>query len=258
MQDSKGNTDMQPTPSTPDPIITCRHVGIAYGRQEVVHDVCLEIPRGSFLPFVGPNGAGKTTLLRAILGLIRPRRGEIITPFRTRPAGYVPQQRTIDPLYPVSVRQIVAMGLYPQLGWWRRPSRRLRRIVQEALEAFGLGDHARKTFSELSGGMKQKALLARAFVSGADVFVMDEPTSQLDEESENEVFAHLLRLSSDEGKTVLLAIHGLRDIGDLGPQVCLVEHGRVRLVSTSEAFSPHRMRPDNPTGGNSNKGGPRS
>jgi len=248
---------MQPTQPVPDPVISCRHVSIAYGRQEVVHDVCLEIPRGAFLPFVGPNGAGKTTLLRAILGLIRPRRGEIVTPFRTSPAGYVPQQRTIVPLYPVSLRQIVAMGLYPKLGWWRRPNRQLRRVVTEALDAFSLGDHARKRFSELSGGMKQKALLARAFVSGAEVFIMDEPTSQLDEESENDVFAHLLRLSRERGKTVLLAVHGFRDMADVGPQVCLVDHGRVRLVPTSEAFSSRRTRPDTPTGEAADSGGPR-
>ena len=233
---------MTPTTSNKDAIITCRNVSIAYGRQEVIHDVSLEIPRGSFLPFVGPNGAGKTTLLRAILGLIRPRRGEIITPFGTSPPGYVPQHRTIDPLYPVSVRQIAAMGLYPKLGWWRRGPKKLRLTVQKALEEFGLGDHANKIFSELSGGMKQKAMLARAFVSGADVFIMDEPTSQLDEKSEKEVFAHLLRLSRREGKTVLIAVHGMHEVLELPPRVCLVEHGRIRLAETSDVF-PARLAP---------------
>jgi manganese/zinc/iron transport system ATP- binding protein len=241
------------TVTTPnaEAIITCRNVSIAYGRQEVIHDVSLEIPRGAFLPFVGPNGAGKTTLLRAVLGLIRPRRGEIITPFRTSPPGYVPQHRTIDPLYPVSVRQIAAMGLYPKLGWWRRGPRELRQTVQRALAEFGLGDHANKIFSELSGGMKQKVMLARAFVSGAEVFIMDEPTSQLDEKSEKEVFAHLLRLSRDEGKTVLMAVHGMHEVLELPPRVCLVEHGRVRLAETSEVFQERSL----PHGDNNPKGG---
>ena len=224
------------TPNT-EAIIACRNVSIAYGRQEVIHDVSLDIPRGSFLPFVGPNGAGKTTLLRAILGLIRPRCGQIITPFGALRPGYVPQHGTIDPLYPVSLRQIIEMGLYPQLGWWRRAAKKFKRTVQEALEEFGLGDHADKTFSELSGGMKQKAMLARAFVSGAEVFIMDEPTSQLDEQSEKDVFAHLLRLSRREGKTVLMAVHGMHEVLELPPRVCLVEHGRVRLADTSEVFA---------------------
>ncbi len=228
---------MSATAPNTEAIITCRNVSISYGRQEVIHNASLEIPRGAFMPFVGPNGAGKTTLLRAILGLIRPRRGEIVTPFGALRPGYVPQHGTIDPLYPVSLRQIIAMGLYPQLSWWRRTSKKLKRSVQEALDEFGLGDHADKTFSELSGGMKQKAMVARAFVSRAEVFIMDEPTSQLDEESEKDVFAHLLRLSRDEGKTVLMAVHGLHEILEAPQQVCLVEHGKVRLAETSGLFA---------------------
>ena len=212
-----------------DPIIVCDRVSIAYGRQEVVHDACLEIPRGVLLPFVGPNGAGKTTLLRAILGLLKPSAGNIRTPFADKPAGYVPQQKSIDPLYPVSTRQIVEMGLYPELGPWRRPGAEQRRRVDDVLARFGLAEHRRKTFGELSGGMKQKTLLARALVSGAEVFVLDEPTSELDEDTERDVLAHLVALVRDEGKTVLLAHHGLDQAAALADRVCVVHHGRVHL-----------------------------
>ena len=217
------------------PIIACSHVHIAYGRQEVVHDACLEIPRGILLPFVGPNGAGKTTLLRAILGLLRPCAGEIRTPFAEKPAGYVPQQKNVDPLYPVSTRQIVAMGLYPELGAWKRPNPEQRQRLEAALVRLDLQNHQRKTFGELSGGMKQKALLARALVSGAEVFVLDEPTSELDEETERDVLEHLVALARDEGKTVLLAHHGLDQAAALADRVCVVHHGRVHLDSISEA-----------------------
>ncbi len=215
--------------------VVCEHVAIAYGKQEVVHDACLRIPAGVLLPFVGPNGAGKTTLLRAILGLLTPVRGTIRTPFAEKPAGYVPQQKSIDPLYPVTTRQIVEMGLYPELGWWKRPGTEQRHRVAAVLERFGLADHQDKTFSELSGGMKQKALLGRALVSQADIFIMDEPTSELDEASEREVLSHLADLARHEGKTVLLAHHGLDQAGTLAEQVCVVCHGRVRLASVREA-----------------------
>lgn len=218
-----------------EPIIVCEHVAVAYGRQEVLHDVCLEIPSGSLLPFVGPNGAGKTTLLRAILGLLRPRRGIIRTPFQVRPPGYVPQQKAIDPLYPVSTRQIVAMGLYPELGWWRRPGPTGRARVDAVLDRFGLLEHGHKAFTELSGGMKQKALLARALVSGAQVLVMDEPTSELDEDSEQAVLGHLVRLCRDEGRTVLFAHHGLDQAGSLAERLCVVTHGNVHLADITQA-----------------------
>jgi ABC-type Mn2+/Zn2+ transport system ATPase subunit len=220
-----------------DPIIVCDHVCLAYGREEVVHDACLTIQPGSFLPFVGPNGAGKTTLLRAILGLLRPRKGRIVTPFHRCPPGYVPQQKSIDRLYPVSTRQIVAMGLYPQVGWWRRTTRSQQETVQRVLEHFNLAEHAKKTFGELSGGMRQKAMIARALAGGAEVFIMDEPTSELDEQSEKDLLGHLFRLSKEHGKTVLLAHHGLDHISELAPVLCLVKHGRVSMVKTEDVVS---------------------
>ena len=221
--------------ATPASIVVCEHVAVAYGRQEVLHDVCLEIPSGSLLPFVGPNGAGKTTLLRAILGLLKPTRGRIRTPFGSAPPGYVPQQKSIDPLYPVSTRQIIEMGLYPQLGCWQRPDRHQVARIDAVLAQFSLTAHQHKTFGELSGGMKQKALLGRALVSGAEVFIMDEPTSELDEDAEREVLAHLKALAREAGKTVLLAHHGMDQAGTLSDRVCVVNHGRVQIVAVGQA-----------------------
>jgi ABC-type Mn2+/Zn2+ transport system ATPase subunit len=221
-----------------EPIIVCEHVCVAYDDQQVLHDVSLEIPRGAFVPFIGPNGAGKTTLLRAILGLLKPQRGRIRTPFSRAPPGYVPQQKSIDPLYPVSVRQIVTMGLYGRLGWWRRPTQAQRAAVEAAMERLGLADHAYKRYSELSGGMKQKVLVARALVNGPEVVVMDEPTSELDQASEEDILAHLYRLSNEQGKTVLLAHHGLDALADMAIWVCLVDHGYVRVASAKDLARP--------------------
>jgi ABC-type Mn2+/Zn2+ transport system ATPase subunit len=219
------------------PIIICKDLCVSYGREEALRNVNIEIDKGSFVPFVGPNGAGKTTLLRAILGLIKPSRGEVVTPFRRSPPGYVPQHNSIGRLYPVSALQIVMMGLYHRLGPWRRPSGGQKRRTMEVLEQFGLAGHAHKTFHELSGGMKQKALVARAFISGAEVFVMDEPTSGLDDRSEKEVIAQLVRLSREEGKTVLLALHGADKIASLASQICMVHHGSVRMAEAREAVT---------------------
>lgn len=216
------------------PIIVCRDVVAGYGQEIVLHEVNLEITAGDYLPFIGPNGAGKTTLLRIILGLLRPRSGQVITPFRNKPPGYVPQIKNIDPLYPVTLFQIVSMGLYPKLGWSQRMSREDREFVYKTLDEFDLLEHASKRYAELSGGMRQKAVVARAFVTGADVFVMDEPTSGLDEDSEKEVFSHLLRLSREKAKTVLFAIHGFEHIAETAESVCAVNHGCVTLMPKSE------------------------
>lgn len=213
-----------------DAIITCSEVCIAYGRQEILHDVNLEIPRGSFLPFTGPNGSGKTTLLRAMLGLVPVRRGRIETPFRQAPAGYVPQHRVIDPLYPVSVRQIVEMGLYKERRPFRPLTSRQKQSVVGALEELNMAEHARKTFRELSGGMKQKALIARALVSQPEVIIMDEPTSELDEQSENDVLQHLMQLNQNRGKTVLMVHHDLNLVKNLTDTICRVGRGKAEIV----------------------------
>lgn len=215
-----------------EPIITCENVSVAYGRQEVLRGVNLEIPRGIFLPFVGPNGSGKTTLLRAILGLLPLKQGTIHTPFRQQPAGYVPQQKAIDPLYPVSARQIVEMGLYSKRGWWRRCSADQRQQVDHALVQLEMLEHADKTFRELSGGMKQKTLIARAFVSGAEVIILDEPTSELDDASEKEVLRHLLELSHHHGKTILMVHHDLELVASLSASVCRLRRGNAQIVSS--------------------------
>lgn len=211
------------------PIIQCENVTLGYGRDIILEKISLEIPRGIFLPFIGPNGAGKTTLLRGILGLIEPLRGSIHTPFAATPAGYVPQHKSIDPLFPLTVREIITMGLYPRLGWFKKPARKDAEAVDGALEELKLTEHARKNYRDLSGGTKQKTLVARAFVSGADVFIMDEPTSELDEASEREVFHHLSELVLKYRKTVLIAHHGLNRLitSSATSEVCMVDHGKV-------------------------------
>jgi len=220
--------------SQAEPIIRCRGLTVGYGREVVLRGVDLDVSRGAFLPLVGPNGAGKTTLLRAILGLVRPMAGRIETPFHRAPPGYVPQQKVIDPLYPLTTWQIVAMGLYPRLRWWRRPSGAERQRLAAALDQLGLTEHRTKNYRELSGGMKQRALIARALVSGAEVLVMDEPSSELDAASETEVLRHLGRLSRDEGKTILLACHALGHVESAADRVGLVSHGRLRLARVDE------------------------
>ena len=217
------------------PAVVCRNLHMGYGRESVLRGIDLDIPAGSFLPLVGPNGAGKTTLLRGILGLLKPTAGQIEVHQNGAGIGYVPQQESIDPLFPLTVEEIIRMGLYPILRWWGRPRAIHRERLRWALDEVGLRPHAGKNYRQLSGGMKQKALIARALVTGSDILIMDEPTSELDAPSEQEVIQYLHRASRKEGKTVLIACHGLQHAVLLADHVCLVEKGKARLVEASEA-----------------------
>ena len=217
------------------PVIQCRGVTVAYGRDIVLDRIDLTVPRGTLLPFVGPNGAGKTTLLKACLGLIPHQGGEIICDFGGRPPAYVPQQKQLDPIYPVSVRDLVRMGLYPELGCWGRLDNGQHERVEAVIVRFGLESHQHKHFGELSGGLRQKTLLARAVVTQAEVLVLDEPTAGLDASSEADMLALIRSLHENEGKTVLWVHHRLDQCAALARQVCRVDKRGVRLADVSEA-----------------------
>lgn len=215
------------------PIIRVRNLTLGYGADIILRDVNLDIPAGAFLPFVGPNGGGKTTLLRAILGLLRPLRGHIETPFGRSPPGYVAQQKALDPIYPVSVRAVIEMGLYPRRGQLSPAQRRER--VEKWLRRFDLVAHAERTWGELSGGQRQKVMIARALALNPEVIVMDEPTTELDPPSRRDVLETLRQLAMRDGRTVLLAHHGLDDLAGWCENVCLVKDGAAQLVSAEKA-----------------------
>jgi len=224
-------------------VLQCEKMSVGYGPEAVLRDIDFTLAPGELLPIIGPNGSGKTTFLRALLGLVPIRSGSLKLTLQGKPPGYVPQQKQIDPLYPVSVRAIIAMGLYPELGCWRRPDQSQRRRIDNALERFGLLGHQGKSFGELSGGMRQKCLLARAFVTGATLFFLDEPTAGLDAASEHWFLNHLVNLNREEGKTILMAHHRLEDLSFLSPTVCLVDRKQVRRIPAGHAWRHIQAHP---------------
>lgn len=211
-------------------ILECHSLYLGYDGYCVVEDVNLQIPKGILLPFVGVNGAGKTTLFNTLLGLLKPLRGTIKRHFGKIPPGYVPQQKNIDPLYPVSLRQIVAMGLYPETSLLGRLSQEQQQHLEQTLEHFQLQQQQHKTFAELSGGMKQKALIARAFVGRSEVIFLDEPTAGLDAGAEKDLLAMLLELNQKQQKTILMAHHRLEDLSKLSDKVCRVQDQHAQIV----------------------------
>jgi len=213
-------------------MVVCSSVWLGYGDQIVLRNVSLEVTEGCWIWLVGPNGAGKSTLLRALVGLLPPRSGSLRRSPRARPIGYVPQQHTLDRCFPMSAREIVEMGLLPRAGLWRSAPHSARAELDECLARLGLEGQAHKSYGELSGGMRQKTLIARALVSQARLFVLDEATSELDALSEQLVWQELARRVSEERCAVLAVYHGrLPDpISTVEEWVAEVNHGEVRLV----------------------------
>jgi len=217
-------------------LIDCSKLVLGYAPNNVVAEVELQIPRGVLLPFVGANGVGKTTLFNTLLGLLKPLSGKLSRNFGDWPPGYVPQQKSIDPLYPVSVRQLICMGFYPENGPLRSLQPAQSERLEQTMRQFGLLEHQSKTFAELSGGLKQKTLLARAFVGRSEVIFLDEPVAGLDAASEDDLLNLIRALNQEQKKSILLAHHRLEDLSRLADKVCLIQNKKAKMIAADEIW----------------------
>ncbi|HAA53444.1 MAG TPA: hypothetical protein DCE42_01730 [Myxococcales bacterium] len=225
-------------PPTSNKLIQCDDISVQYGEHVIFAHANVSFERGAFVAVTGPNGSGKTTFLRMLLRLIPTSSGTLHTDFHEHSAGYVPQSRHIDPIYPVTAYDIIAMGLYKELGWWRRLQPQHKEKIEGLLTQFGLQEAAYQRFSALSGGMKQKVLIARALVSGAEVFIFDEPFTGLDTETQEEVLHIIMELHRD-GKTLFMTLHGADLEVVPAEQICLVKGQRVQLCSREDYLNSH-------------------
>ena len=212
------------------------------GRKPASTGLTFELHPGEALALIGPNGAGKSTILKGLLGLVSVIDGDMqvldTTPRRaTARIGYMPQHEEIDPEFPVTLRQVVMMGRYRQLGPIRWPGSRDRAAVDAVLERVGLADRAGVRFGDLSGGQQQRGLLARALVSEPDLLLLDEPFNGLDTKNRLALMATLRELR-DQGDAIIVSTHDL----ELATQVCthalLMNHHMVAFGPIDEVITP--------------------
>lgn len=186
--------------------LTLDDVSLGYGAHIAVQGVSGQFTQGSLTAIVGPNGSGKSSLLKGLLGLMRPLRGTIASRHPRPALGYLSQAGEVDPQFPVSVEDFVAVGLWPRIGWLGRVTPPLAQRVAHALQAVGLQGMGTQHIGELSGGQFQRMRFARLLVQDPRVVVLDEPFAGIDEATT----AALLRLLHDwhaQGKTVIAVLH---------------------------------------------------
>jgi len=218
---------------------------ISYNRIPAVHHASFSLPCGACTALLGPNGAGKSTLLKALAGLIQPETGSIEFQghaFRgsQRAIAYLPQRESVDWDFPITVRGLVEMGRYPQLGAWQRFGTEDAKIVDEAIERMGLADLADRQISALSGGQQQRAFLARAWAQQSQIYLLDEPFTGLDRNSQ-EHFSAAIRLLADNHKIVVASHHELRNVPELFDHVILLNGELVAAGPTAETFTPENI-----------------
>lgn len=231
------------SPSAP---LSIHDLTVAYHRKPVIWDVDLEIPEGKLVAIVGPNGAGKSTLLKACLDLVPRTSGEIMVygrPYRSqqKSVSYVPQRESVDWDFPVSVLDVVTMGTYGELGWFRPVNRHVRKRAMEALEQVRLSDLADRQISQLSGGQQQRTFLARALAQRAQLYLMDEPFAAVDASTEKAI-VQILHTLRDDGKTCVVVHHDLSTVPQYFDHVILLNMRVVAAGPTEEIFNEENLR----------------
>ncbi len=207
-----------------------RGVCAAYGSADVLSDVDLWVSEGACVGLIGPNASGKTSLFKVILGLLLPRRGEVRVMGedprrmnrRRNQIGYVPQVRSVDRNFPVSVRDVVMMGRAGRIGLLGRPRREDHEAVEAVLAEVRMLEQAATPISDLSGGQQQRVFIARALAQGSRLLLLDEPATGLDAPTQRSIYDLLHRLHR-EGLTTITSTHDLAalDLHDFDTIVCL-------------------------------------
>jgi zinc transport system ATP-binding protein len=199
---------------SPEVVLQASRLSVAYGPHTILRDVNLVVRRGEFVAISGPNGGGKTTLIKASLGLLKPKTGSIEvlgqpagSPDVLRRVGYVPQRLDISRDFPGTVSEVVRSGVWPQVGLVGRLPRSLEESISRAVDACGLSSSMRRRVGQLSGGMQQRVLLARALAGSPVILLLDEPMAGVDLPSQLEFREILRRLAHEEAMTVLVVVH---------------------------------------------------
>lgn len=219
---------------------------VAYQKQPVLWNLDCQVHAGSLVAIVGPNGAGKSTFLKAILDLVPRATGDVAffgqayRDVRLRVA-YVPQRASVDWDFPVTAADVVVMGVYGRLGWFRPVTKQARREALEALERVGLAEFAQRQIRQLSGGQQQRVFLARALVQKADFYLMDEPFAGVDAATERTIVG-LLQILRNEGKTAMVVHHDLQTVREYFSHVLLLNTRVIAAGPVENVFTDDNLR----------------
>lgn len=226
-------------------MIKFKNASLGYGKAPILAHVDLEIKRGEFWGILGYNGSGKTTILKTMLGLIPCQKGEFTATgtFYGRPRfGYVPQKERLDPLYPLSSRDVVAMGTYRKIDLLRRlRGAEHAELINRCLADCGATHLAERRLSDLSGGQKQRVLIARALAAEPEILVLDEPLAGIDITTQLALLKLLKELKASRDLTVLMVSHRVSAERGLFTHIAWVEDGKVATGASEKMLASGKL-----------------
>lgn len=220
-------------------------LSVSYREVKAIEHIQFQTECGRSIALIGPNGAGKSTLLKSLAGLIKPDEGVIrwrghpLTE-SSREIAYLPQRGDVDWNFPITVRGLVEMGRYPNLGWWKSYSRHDAEIVERALESMKLHELQHRQISALSGGQQQRAFIARALAQEAHVLLLDEPFTGLDRPAQENLEV-LFRDLAKEGRLLIASHHDLQTVDRIFDDVLLIKRRQLAFGPVAEVFTPEAI-----------------
>lgn len=223
---SQSSLDGVASSASREVLLSAEQLALAYGARSILRDANLQVRRGDFWFLLGPNGAGKSTFARTVLGLHKPSGGRLAfhgEASRRDALGFVPQQCVLHPTLSTTVEEFVGLGF----GTLRLPRAERRERVRWAIAAVGLAGRERSDVHDLSGGMRQRATVARALVRRPALLVLDEPTASLDPASQEALLLMLARLHRESGLTLLFVCHDVAVAARYATHVALFHDGMV-------------------------------
>lgn len=198
-------------------VLEAKSLTISYGAEPIIENLNLQIPKGQITVLIGSNGCGKSTLLRTMARLLKAKSGTVLLDGKEiakLPAKEVSKRMSILPQGPsapegLTVSQLVRQGRYPHQSWMKMWSREDERMVNQALEATNMAEHADKPVDSLSGGQRQRAWIAMTLAQGSETLLLDEPTTYLDLSHQIDVLDLLFELNEKEQRTIVMVLHDL-------------------------------------------------
>jgi ABC-type Mn2+/Zn2+ transport system ATPase subunit len=236
-------------PQTPhqidQPILDVKNVTVKFSGHVALEDISFHLHVGERVALVGPNGAGKSTLFKVIAGVLPATTGEVKI-FGSSSGehiciAYIPQRSQIDWHFPVSVEDVVMMGRAAKMKPFLPPDRHHREIVRHALETVDMQDLASRQISQLSGGQQQRMFIARALAQEAELMLMDEPLTGLDDPAQ-ESLLNLMKKLQAEKVTIMAATHDLDQAAQYFDRIMLLNHQLIRFGASHEVLSAENLK----------------
>jgi len=227
------------------PAVKISNLTVSYGPVPALLDISVEIPEGQLIGIIGPNGSGKSTLIKSMLGFVRADVGTVevfgqdVTSAKGRIA-YVPQRGTVDWDFPVTVREVAAMGRYGKRRWWQDLTKEDYRLAGEALEKVRMEEFSNRQIGQLSGGQQQRVFMARALAQNADILLLDEPFAGVDAATERAIL-DVLQETKAAGKTVVVVHHDLATAAEYFDYLLLLKQRLFGFGTPAQILDPQLL-----------------